>query len=493
MFGSNKRKQLEELIILKTQVETIYKVLFDGSGEVIAILDKNDAKLSEMKKKIVEIQNTIDELINMYDNEIIEEVKLFLQKDMDREIRNQEEFFVVIENVLSNEISEIGKETDDLKAKLEGLYDEIRQIGIETVQEIAPTVIDSRVKNEIFKVMKSYLEWEIYTRSKAAFDKELEEKGIEMDAASKEACYKDILENSKRVVDTIMNGLIHEEDKIVNDPVKPFDRDKELVHKNFDKLLTCVEAGVIPMLVGPAGTGKSTAVEQVARKLGLKFYTMNRIQNAFELTGYNDAEGKYVSTQFYEAYTKGGIFFFDEIDASSPEALVTINTAIAQGYMAFPNGLVKMHPDFKVVAAGNTFGKGADRQYCGRNSLDSATLDRFMIIEWDYDRELEAKIIKDKELLEFAWAVRDAIDTNRLQIIISTRGIIATKKIIEASKGKEGFTIEEALEGNLFENVGIDALNQIIDQIDKDTPISNNKYYKALVRLKDDLVKKSKR
>ena len=168
--------------------------------------------------------------------------------------------------------------------------------------------------------------------------------------------------------------------------------------------------------------------------MGLPFYTMNRIQNSFDLTGYNDANGKYVSTQFYDAYVNGGIFFFDEIDASSPEALVTINTALAQGYMAFPNGLVKMHPDFKVVAAGNTFGKGANRQYCGRNSLDSATLDRFMIIEWDYDRELEAKIIKDKELLEFAWAVRPSlsqrtamiagsIEPERVPIIIPSRGV----------------------------------------------------------------------
>jgi MoxR-like ATPase len=270
--------------------------------------------------------------------------------------------------------------------------------------------------------------------------------------------------------------------------IEPFDRKKELVHENFDKLLTCVKAGVIPMLVGPAGTGKSTAVEQVARALGLPFYTMNRIQNAFELTGYIDANGKYVSTQFYEAYTTGGIFFFDEIDASSPEALVTINTAIAQGYMAFPNGLVKMHPDFKVVAAGNTYGKGANRQYCGRNSLDSATLDRFMIIEWDYDRKIEEKVVKDKELLEFAWAVRDAVEANRYQIIISTRGIIATHKIIEASKDNKDFSIVESLEGNLFENVKPDTLNVIISALEETPGMKGNKYYKALVELKDKLL-----
>ncbi|MBR3890463.1 MAG: hypothetical protein IKJ30_00140, partial [Bacilli bacterium] len=160
---------------------------------------------------------------------------------------------------------------------------------------------------------------------------------------------------------------------------------------------------------------------------------------------------------------------------------------LAQGYMAFPNGLVKMHPDFKVVAAGNTYGKGANRQYCGRNSLDSATLDRFMIIEWDYDRKLEAKIIKDKELLEFAWAVRDSIELNRLQIIISTRGIKATSKIIEASAEKEGFSLVESLEGNLFENVRVDTLYKIIGDLESKKGMESNKYFKALVELKNKL------
>lgn len=116
------------------------------------------------------------------------------------------------------------------------------------------------------------------------------------------------------------------------------------------------------MLVGPAGTGKSTAIEQISRYLNLPFYTANRVQNAFELTGYNDASGKYIPTQFYEAYKNGGLFLFDEIDASAPEALVTINTAIAQGFMAFPGHTkhVLMHKNFKMVCAGNTFGTGKE-------------------------------------------------------------------------------------------------------------------------------------
>jgi hypothetical protein len=110
-----------------------------------------------------------------------------------------------------------------------------------------------------------------------------------------------------------------------------------------------------------------------------------------------------------------------------------------------------------------------------------------MIIEWDYDRKLEAKIIKDQELLEFAWAIRDAIESNRLQIIISTRGIKATSKIIETSHGKDGFSIVEALEGNLFENVNPDTLNKIIEEIRTMNKIESNKYFKALVELEKKL------
>ncbi|MDR2867258.1 MAG: AAA family ATPase [Acholeplasmatales bacterium] len=266
----------------------------------------------------------------------------------------------------------------------------------------------------------------------------------------------------------------------------------EYLHITFSKLKSCVEAGVIPMLVGPAGTGKSTAVEQLARSLNLRFYTANRVQNAFELTGYNDAAGKYVGTQFYEAYKNGGVFFFDEVDASAPEALVTINTAIAQGYMSFPGFTypINMHKNFKVVAAGNTYGNGASREYCGRNALDAATLDRFMVIEWDYDQTLEKKIIEDNYLLNFCWGLREVIASSRIHIIISTRGILATLKILKVG----GFSVAEALRGNLFEGLNKDTVIKLIgglDNLDKTNAsrvqafqlYANNPYYLATKNL----------
>ena len=496
MFGDGKvfgnKKQLEELLNSLAVIDKMMDAVQERRNETVASDKDTDKQLKRIFDELKELKSEVEKLVSQFDSELVEEVKSYLGKDIDRLINEQNNLYATIETHIKNSFLLLEARFGDLDKRVDSIYEEMKEVGINIVKDVVPGLIESKIQEEIYKVIRAYLEINIFNKAKNDFDKKLREQGKTLSDREKEVYYEEIKKNVVNVVNIIMNEIElknskREEEKKKERIIKPFDRDAELVHENFDKLRTCVEAGIIPMLVGPAGTGKSTAVEQVARAMGLPFYTMNRIQNSFDLTGYNDANGRYVSTQFYEAYTKGGIFFFDEIDASSPEALVTINTALAQGYMAFPNGLVKMHPDFKVVAAGNTYGKGANRQYCGRNSLDSATLDRFMIIEWDYDRKLEAKIIKDKELLEFAWAVRDSIELNRLQIIISTRGIKATSKIIEASAEKEGFSLVESLEGNLFENVRVDTLYKIIGDLESKKGMESNKYFKALVELKNKL------
>ncbi|MCA7081854.1 AAA family ATPase, partial [Staphylococcus aureus] len=110
------------------------------------------------------------------------------------------------------------------------------------------------------------------------------------------------------------------------------------------------------LLVGPAGSGKNVVLEQVAKDLGKDFYFTNAVTEEYKLTGFIDASGTYQETQFYQAFTKGGIFFLDEMDASVPEALVILNAAIANRYFNFPNGKAQAHPDFTVVAAAYTTG-----------------------------------------------------------------------------------------------------------------------------------------
>ena len=159
-------------------------------------------------------------------------------------------------------------------------------------------------------------------------------------------------------------------------------------HAKYDQIKACITADIPVYLVGEAGTGKNFTLQEIAEDLKLDFYFTNSVQQEYKLTGFIDAGGVFHETEFYKAFTKGGLFFLDEIDASIPEVLVLLNAAIANRYFEFPNGRVTAHPDFRVVAAGNTVGSGANDLYTGRLVLDSATLDRFVIIEFDYDRNI---------------------------------------------------------------------------------------------------------
>lgn len=213
-------------------------------------------------------------------------------------------------------------------------------------------------------------------------------------------------------------------------------------HKALPDILLAVSAGVAPFLVGPAGSGKTTLAEQVATTLKRKFYMAARVTSEFKLIGFVDAMGKTVRTQFREAYEHGGVFLFDEVDASDPDALTAFNAALANGLGDFPDGMVKRHKDFVAIAAGNTFGRGADRQYVGRNQLDAATLDRFQTFEVDYDEQLEFALAQNDEWTRYVQSVRKAIDTERVRHIVSPRASISGARMLAVGMARS--LVEEA-------------------------------------------------
>ena len=249
--------------------------------------------------------------------------------------------------------------------------------------------------------------------------------------------------------------------------------DGPIRHAQYDTIKTCLECGIPVYLGGPAGAGKNYTVEQIAKELGWDFYFANSVQDEFKLTGYKDANSNYNETEFYQACVneRDCIFFLDEIDASTPEVLVLLNAAIANGYFNFPVGRVEFdHVHF--VAAGNTMGNGADDMYTGRMSLDGATLDRFVMIEFDYDERVEMNLAKgNRELVDFIHAMRETCNNLGIRATFSYRAIISVTKL---------------------EGVGMDIATiiriAVVKGIDKDTlrtirPNLSNKYTKALLKV----------
>lgn len=246
---------------------------------------------------------------------------------------------------------------------------------------------------------------------------------------------------------------------------------EETTHNKFATIFQFVLADEPVMLVGPAGSGKNHIVKQIAKLAKLPFYFTNAVTQEFKLTGFIDAMGKYHPTEFYKAFKDGGIFMLDEIDASIPEVLIILNAAISNRYFDFPNGRINAHPDFRIIAAGNTWGHGASMEYVGRNQLDGASLNRFAIIEIDYCYKIENAITNNTELLEFIRDFRDAIKYAKIHHIVSYREIIRCDKMLQSE-----LTDAEVFQICLFKNLEKDDLKIIYNSLND----TGNKYLKIL-------------
>ena len=232
----------------------------------------------------------------------------------------------------------------------------------------------------------------------------------------------------------------------------------EIRHEQYDTIKACLECNIPVYLAGPAGTGKNYTVEQIAKELGWNFYFSNSVQQEHKLTGFIDAGGNFHETEFYKACTDENdcVFFLDEMDASIPEVLVLLNAAIANGYFVFPTGKVELKK-VHFVAAGNTVGSGADDQYTGRMVLDQATMDRFAIIEMNYDRRVELKIAEgNEELVEFVHQLRDKAEQIGIRATFSYRCIAMVTKL-----EKTGLGTKAILKISIFKGMDQDTINTL--------------------------------
>lgn len=241
--------------------------------------------------------------------------------------------------------------------------------------------------------------------------------------------------------------------------IKVADRDPvqvdDTVHPVFAEVLELAADGEEIFLPGPTGCGKSHLAKQVAeflgrdksRKSGARFGSLSCSGGMSEthLFGKLLPVGKggafqFCTTEFLECYEKGGVFLLDEMDAADPNVLLAFNSALANGEVAVPARHRKpravRHPEFVCIAAANTFGTGATREYVGRNQLDLATMSRFRFgtVEMDYDRELERRLAPHDELLETFWRFRDRIAENRLRLECSTRAIVKAFKALQRGR-----------------------------------------------------------
>jgi hypothetical protein len=226
-------------------------------------------------------------------------------------------------------------------------------------------------------------------------------------------------------------------------------------HERFPLLLQGLAVGLNVLLVGPAGTGKTTAARKAAEALGLGFscLSVGPQTSKSDLLGFVDAGGTYRESLFVQAYRDGGVFLLDEIDAGNAGVLTVLNAALAGDVMATPIGMVERSARFVCVAGANTYGQGASRQYVGRNQLDGASLDRFAILDWPIDVGLERMMIglpAPAPVLDLnrggtmdleAWhsrvvAVRASVEKQQVRAIVGPRSTHSGAALLAAGVGR---------------------------------------------------------
>lgn len=243
---------------------------------------------------------------------------------------------------------------------------------------------------------------------------------------------------------------------------------EDQTHHTFPELVRALTTGIPVMLVGPAGTGKTYAALQVSRLLEIPFYSISvGVQTSkSDIGGYMNAVGGYVRSQFRDAYENGGVFLMDEIDAGNSNVLIFINAALSSDYCAFPDGMVKKHEDFRFIGTGNTYGTGASRQYVGRNQLDAATIDRFIVLDWPIDKKLEESFVKHLKFgsrwLRVIEEVREVIEKSEARLIVSPRATMKGALLLEA-----GADFKQALESSVLSQATKDQRKIITDAAER--------------------------
>ena len=163
----------------------------------------------------------------------------------------------------------------------------------------------------------------------------------------------------------------------------------KLEHWQMPLLKAIIDTNRQALLVGGAGTGKTTIAEQIAEYLGFdvnkQFYAISLSSGVSEahLTGRMNMKGEFIDTEFLNIVENGGVILLDEFDNADPDVLVGLNSLLANDVMSTPlrrgNEIARRAQNCYIIATANTWGNGSSGSagYV-RKQLDTATLDRFV-------------------------------------------------------------------------------------------------------------------
>lgn len=190
------------------------------------------------------------------------------------------------------------------------------------------------------------------------------------------------------------------------------------------------------LIRGHAGSGKTMCVLGFASVRGYRYYNVSAnvgLEPSHLFGAWTPTEQagvfKWQDGPVTDLVRHGGVLLLNEIDFM-PERITTVLFGLLDDrreIQLLENGgeVIKAHPNLLVVGDHNP-------NYRGARPMNQAWKDRFAHkLEFEYDKAIERKLIKNKSLLAVAEKLREQAFKGEIDTPISTRGLISFVKNYE--------------------------------------------------------------
>ena len=234
---------------------------------------------------------------------------------------------------------------------------------------------------------------------------------------------------------------------------------------------------------GPTQSGKTTVADLLAKVVGTELLDGGKITEEHSITSYNDVRGVFDENALFYALYYGKSILYDELDNGNPDNLIVLGTFASKLVNKVDNPektvtvqfakrrFVPINVNARIIAAGNTTGKGRNKQYSARSKFDESSLERLVPFYVGYSEEVERQIFGQyTEMLDFfnffrktcnEYGSNNGMDSSEGNV---TTGDAST--IVECIK-EESITISNLVNAIFVQVKEEDYLGDLIDNVKK--------------------------
>lgn len=467
-------KKLSLIASEARKAQSLIKKLENLEGRVITYQEKIKNLTNQGKKEVDDLCTEKIQGINDYSVNKIKEMQGVIEEVQKDIIEKLDEYLLTLENNLKVSSDEVfNKILNDTRNQIREIKLTAQSLSTTTTRELLRV---QKVSEESVEMLKKYVETEPQLQQflKEAANSE----------AVKEALIK-LNESNNRVQITSPGILIPGHDRAIVpanpnvilptemppriilpafDENIPFDiryqriieekqrreANGEIFHQMVDEVINCVMEGDWVYLWGPSGCGKSHIIKQVASLVGIDLVENGKITDKYSIMAYNDPHGKFRATQAFVALVYGKFLSLDEFDNGNTDTQVVLNELYSglldtlenpekQRFVTFAEDMiVPIHPNFRMISAGNTSGEGENQIFSSRGKIDESVQERMTPKRFDYDNKVEQRIFGEYQgwynfFVNFRKSCEEYAKKNGLSTapgITTTRDAAAIRKYI---------------------------------------------------------------